>query len=88
MEIVQLSPNVAKVPKNFRCLLIGASEAGKSTWIGKLIRNKDAILQPPGYAKFIYCSPNVGESTLTSPRDLEYQKCLKEWAKPSEVYSS
>ena len=85
MEIIQLSPNVAKVPKNFRCLLIGASEAGKSTWIGKLIRNKSKVFQPPGYAKFIYCSPNLGESNLTSPRDLEYKKCLKEWAEPSEI---
>ena len=85
MEIVQLPPNVAKVPKNFRCLLIGASEAGKSTWIGSLIRNKANVFQPPGYAKFNYCSPNLGESSLTSPRDLEFQKCLKEWAKPSEI---
>ena len=76
---------MAKVPKNFRCLLIGASEAGKSTWIGSLIRNKANVFQPPGYAKFIYCSPNLGESSLTSPRDLEFQKCLKEWAEPSEI---
>ena len=85
MEIVQLSPNVSKVPKNFRCLLIGASEAGKSTWIGSLIRNKATVFQPPGYAKFIYCSPNFGESSLISSRDLEYQKCLREWAEPSEI---
>ena len=85
MEIVQLSPNVSKVPKNFRCLLIGASEADKSTWIGKLIRNKATVFQAPGYTKFIYCSPNMGVSSLTSPRDLEYQRCLREWAEPSEI---
>ena len=77
MEIVQLSPNVAKVPKNFRCLLIGASEAGKSTWIGSLIKNKDTVFPAPGYAKFIYCLPNLGrEGSYISARDLEYQKCL------------
>ena len=86
MEIVQLSPNVAKVPKNFRCLLIGASEAGKSTFIGSLIRNKDTVFESPGYEKFIYCSPNLGsEASFTSKRDLEYQKCLKEWAEPAEI---
>ena len=85
MEVVQLPPNVSKVPKNFRCLLIGASEAGKSTWIGSLIRNKATVFQSPGYRKFIYCSPNFGESSLISSRDLEYQKCLREWAEPSEI---
>ena len=86
MEVVQLSPNVAKVPKNFRCLLIGASEAGKSTFIGSLIRNKDTVFPSPGYAKFIYCSPNLGsEGSFTSARDLEYQECLREWAAPAEI---
>ena len=86
MEIVQLSPNVVKVPKNFRYLLIGASEAGKSTFIGSLIRNKDTVFPSPGYAKFIYCSPNLGsEGSFTSARDLEYQECLREWATPAEI---
>ena len=44
MEVADLSPDVAKVPKNFRALLFGASEAGKSLWIGSLIRNKDKVL--------------------------------------------
>ena len=85
MEVADLSPDVAKVPKNFRALLFGASEAGKSHWIGSLIRNKATVFQPPGYAKLLYCSPNMGESSLTSPRDLEYQRCLREWAEPSEI---
>ena len=85
MEIVQMSPDVAKVPKNFRALLLGASEAGKSTFIGKLIKNKAKVFPAPGYMKFIYCSPNMGESALTSPRDLEYQRLLTEWAAPSDI---
>ena len=85
MEVADLSPDVAKVPKNFRALLFGASEAGKSHWIGSLIRNKDKVFPAPGYAKFIYCSPNLGESALSSNRDLEYQKNLREWAAPSEI---
>ena len=85
MEIVQLPSNVAKVPKNFRCLLIGASEAGKSTWIAKLIKNKAKVFHHPGYKKFIYCSPNLGESVLSSEHDLDYQKSLREWAEPSEI---
>ena len=85
MEIVQLPPNVAKVPKNFRCLLIGPSEAGKSTWLASLIKNKATVFQQPGYAKFIYCSPNLGESALSSHADLNYKNSLKEWAEPVEM---
>ena len=85
MEIAQLSPNVAKVPKNLRCLLIGASEAGKLTWIASLIKNKATIFHQPGYSKFIYCSPNFGKSALNSAGDLSYQNKLKEWAQPVEI---
>ena len=85
MEIVQLPSNVTKVPKNFRALLFGASEAGKSTWIAKLIKNKAKVFHQPGYSKFIYCSPNFGESSYTSPRDQEYQTNLRKWAAPVAI---
>ena len=85
MEGVQLSPNVAKVPKNFRCLLVGASETGKSTFIANLIKHKERVFQKPGYSKFIYCSPNMGDSALTSSRDVAYQTHLKEAAEPAEI---
>ena len=77
--------SVAQVPKNFRALLIGASEAGKLSWIASLIKNKATVFPKPGYAKFIYCSPNLGESTLSSARDLEYQRSLTEWAQPAGI---
>ena len=85
MEVADLSPDIAKVPKNFRALLFGASEAGKSHWIGSLIRNKDKVFPAPGFAKFIYSSTNMGESALSSNRDLEHQKNLREWAVPSGI---
>ena len=83
MEEIRLSPDALKVAKNFRCLLIGSSESGKSTWIASMIRNKRFIFQNPGYSKFIYCSPNLGESA--SSYDLEYQKSLEAAAQPSEI---
>ena len=84
MEYIQVSPNALKAPKNLRCLLLGSSEAGKSFFIGKLIRNKDTIFQKPGYAKFIFCSPNLG-GEYSSPEDLQYQTRLQSWAHPSEI---
>ena len=86
MEIVQLSPNALKCPKNLRCLLIGASESGKSTWIASLIKNKEKVFQSPGYSKFIFCSPNIkSDPTLTASRDVRYREYLEEQAKPSEI---
>ena len=85
MEIVQLPSNITKVPKNFWALLFGASEAGKSMWIAKLIKNKAKVFHQPEYSKYIYCSPNFGESSSTSPRDLEHQSNLRKWAEPVEI---
>ena len=83
MEEIQLSPDALKVAQNFRCLLIGNSESGKSTWLKRLIQEKQLIFQNPGYTKFIYCSPNLGESA--SSFDLEYQKSLEAAAQPTEI---
>ena len=85
MEVGQLPPNVAKVTKNFRCLLVGASETGKSTFIANLIKHKEEVFQKPGYTKFVYCSPNLGDSALTSSRDVAYQNHLKEAAEQAEI---
>ena len=83
MEYIEASPNVLKTPSHLRCLLLGASEAGKSTWIGSLIRNKGSMFPEPGYAKFIVCSPNVGASS--SPEDQHFQQCLQSGAYPSDI---
>ena len=85
MEVLQLPTNVLKVPKNFRCLLIGPSESGKSSFLASLIRHKDEVFQHPGYSTFILCSPNIGDPAFTDDRDLQYQESLKEWAKPAEM---
>ena len=86
MEIVPLPPCAVKAPSNFRCLLIGASEAGKSTFISLLIKNKEKIFQKPGYAKFIFCSPHLGHPNGGSTdKDVKYQEQLTEWAQPSEI---
>ena len=85
MEVLQLSPNALKLPKNFRALLVGASESGKSTFISNLIKHKEDVFQQPGYSTFILCSPNIGDPAFTATRDLDYQECLKEWAKPAEM---
>ena len=85
MEEIQLSPNALKVAKNFRCLLIGASEAGKSTWISNLIRHQQKIFQNPGYTKFIFCSPNLGGGIDASHGDRQYQERLQEWAQPADI---
>ena len=61
METVDLSTNAFKLPRNLRCLCIGPSESGKSTWISNLIKNKDKLFHSPGYAKFIFCSPNIAQ---------------------------
>ena len=85
IEYIEVSPNALKTPQHLRGLLLGASEAGKSTWIGNLIRNKGAMFPSPGYAKFIFCSPNLGDSTLSSAEDLHYQERLQSWAFPSDI---
>ena len=84
MEVVELSPIANKVPLNFRCLLMGCSESGKSSFISRLIKNKSTIFQEP-YEKFLYCSPNLGGSALSSRHDLDYKKCLEEWAAPTQI---
>ena len=85
METVDLSTNAFKLPRNLRCLCIGASESGKSTWISNLIKNKDKLFHSPGYAKFIFCSPNIGDPTRTAARDERYREQLEEWVKPSKI---
>ena len=85
MEIVDLPTTALQLPRNLRCLCIGASESGKSTWISSLIKNKDKVFQRPGYAKFIFCSPNIGGPTHTAARDERYRQSLEEWAQPSEI---
>ena len=82
---MELPSSALKLPKNLRCLLIAASESGKSTWISSLIKNKDKVLQSPGYAKFIFCSPNIGDPSRTAAQDEKYRELLEEWAKPSEI---
>ena len=66
------------------CLLVLVKQVNQHG-LDLQIRNKATVFQSPGYRKFIYCSPNFGESSLISSRDLEYQKCLREWAEPSEI---
>ena len=86
MEVIDLPTNPLKCPKNLRCLCIGASESGKSTWIAKLIKNKDKVLQSPGYSKFLFCSPNIkSDPTTTAGRDLRYKEFLEEQARPSDI---
>ena len=81
-----IAQQALKCPKNLRCLCIGASESGKSTWIASLIKNKEKVIQSPGYAKFIFCSPNIkADTTQTAARDLRYKDFLEECAKPSEI---
>ena len=85
MEYIEVSPDALKTPSHLRCLLLGASEAGKSTLIGSMIRNKDSIFPKPGYAKFIFCSPNVGDESMRSQEDQQYQEYLRSWAHPSDI---
>ena len=85
MEVTHLPQNALKVPPNFRALLFGASEAGKSYFIGSLIRNKNSVFDGQGYSKFIYCSPNLGDGALSSAQDFRYQQSLEEWAHPAEI---
>ena len=85
MDITYLPPSAVKVPPNFRSLLFGVSEAGKSTFIGSLIRHKNDVFAGQGYSKFIYCSPNLGEVAFSSAEDLRYQECLEKWAHPAEI---
>ena len=70
---------------NFCCLLIGASESGKSSFLASLIKHKEEVFQQPGYSTFILCSPNIGDPAFTDSRDLQYQESLREWAKPAEI---
>ena len=84
MESVELPSYALQVPRNFRCLLIGASESGKSFFISQLIKNKTSIF-PGKYGKFLFCSPNIGESTYMAPRDISYKKSLEEWASPAQI---
>ena len=86
MEIVELPVNALKCPKNLRCLCIGASESGKSTWIASLIKNKEKVFQSPGYSKFLFCSPNIkSDPTSTAGRDLRYKEFLEEQAQPADI---
>ena len=86
MEVVELPTDALKCPKNLRCICIGASESGKSYWIAKLIKNKDKVLQSPGYSKFLFCSPNIkSDLTTTAGRDLRYKEFLEEQARPSDI---
>ena len=74
MEVIELPSSALKCPKNLRCLCIGASESGKSTWIASLIKNKDKVFQSPGYAKFLFCSPNIeADASLNATRDIRYK---------------
>ena len=85
METRQLSKNCLKLAKNFRCLLIGNSESGKSTFLSSLIKHKEDVFQEPGYSTFILCSPNIGDPTFTAASDLQFQEQLQEWAKPAQI---
>ena len=84
MEVVELSNSSTMVPRNLRCLLQGASESGKSSFILKLLKNKESMF-PVEYAKFIYCSPHLGSNGFSSSRDLEYRKLLEEYCAPTEI---
>ena len=84
MEVVELSNSATMVPRNLRCLLQGASESGKSSFILKLLKNKGSMF-PVCYSKFIYCSPHIGSNGYSSNRDLEYRKLLEEYCAPAEI---
>ena len=83
MNKLELPTSSVKLPKNLRCLVIGASESGKSTFLANLIKHKDMVFPEP-YAKFLFCSPHF-DSSYAGIRDQNYQKNLEEWAKPSEI---
>ena len=83
MEKLELPTFAVKLPKNLRCLLIGSSESGKSTFLSNLIKNQDTVF-PEAYSKFLFCSPHL-DSSYTASRDSTYQKNLEEWAKPAEI---
>ena len=83
MEIVQLPPSALKTPPNVRSLLIGCSQSGKSSFILQLIKHKEKVFPHPGYAKFIYCSPNLGGDDFVTPKDAAYQQQLEAFAAPA-----
>ena len=79
MEVIKLSSSAVKLPLNFRCVLLGCSESGKSSFIKQLIKNKSKLFQGE-YEKIIYCSPNN-----SARHDLEYREMLQKWAEPAEM---
>ena len=84
MEVIQLPPAGYKLPLNLRCLLLGCSQAGKSTFVAKFLQNKSTVFQQP-YDKFIYCSPHLGGAALSAAHDLEYKQNLEGWASPVDI---
>ena len=85
MEVVQLPRTALQVPKNFRALLVGSSESGKTRFIENLIQNKSKVFPWPGYAKFLFCSPHMGGVEASSARDRRLQERLEEMARPAEI---
>ena len=60
-ENIKLDPNVFKVAGSLRCLLIGASQSGKSTFIKNMVRYRHLLFRNV-HQKIIYISPNLKES--------------------------
>ena len=85
MEILQLPPDALKTPPNIRSLLIGCSSCGKSSFIAEIIKHKDTVFPHPGYAKFIYCSPNLNSDDFVTPEDAAFQERLESYAAPSQI---
>ena len=84
VEEVRLPSFVVQAPLPLRALLVGNSGSGKSTFISQLIRNKDTVFPKPGYAKFIYCSPNLS-GDYVSEEDSSFQQNLRQLANPTEI---
>ena len=72
---INLDPLDLRLPTNLRMVLIGASQAGKSSFMKSLMTFKNQIFRQP-YQKFVYCSPSVGES-MASERDRHFEEELR-----------
>ena len=62
-EIVELESNAHKLPPQLRCLVIGPSQSGKTTFIKSLLRHRELLFNAP-HDLILYVSPNLLSSSV------------------------
>ena len=82
-ETLQLENDALKFPPQLRCLLIGPSQSGKTTFIKSVIRYRQYLfVKSPDL--ILYVSPNLGETYLS--HEAEFINEMKQLAGETPIH--